>query len=255
MRCCCRRVNLWECVWEEAFCKHCAGVCPSGERQLTAAQIRSRYRDRSRGAGRSCITTTWFYIQNIKIIYTHTEPERASVFLQVCPRPSESWTFFLSLCSGLTSLVSVSGLGAAGSSAGWASGGNSSSLLAVASVRPSQSAVNHQRSARLLARGRVKALNPRCVCFNVTSILTAGGSTGEKIGHHLSFALDCDHASVLQSVVVGAQDLVQVRGHLKAEGGRVSERAQGYTIQSLAAHICCGGDERDEIKRLHLCSK
>ena len=46
--------------------------------------------------------------------------------------------------------------------------------------------------------------------------LTARGSAGEEVGHDLSFALDCDHASVLQCVVVGAQNLLQVRSHLKA---------------------------------------
>lgn len=47
--------------------------------------------------------------------------------------------------------------------------------------------------------------------------LTPRGSAGEEIGHHLSFALDCDHASVLQCVVVGAQNLLQVRSHLRGE--------------------------------------
>lgn len=47
--------------------------------------------------------------------------------------------------------------------------------------------------------------------------LAAGGSAGEEVGHHLPFALDRDHASVLQRVVVGAQNLLQVGSHLRAE--------------------------------------
>lgn len=45
-------------------------------------------------------------------------------------------------------------------------------------------------------RGGVKAPTPECLL--VTKLgLTARWSAGEEIGHHLSFALDCDHTSVL----------------------------------------------------------
>ena len=77
--------------------------------------------------------------------------------------------------------------------------------------------VSYRRS---MTRGRVKELSPHVSCWWFSVALTAGGAAGQEIGHHLPFALDCDQPSVLQCVVVGAQDLLQVCGHLRTGRGR-----------------------------------
>lgn len=88
----------------------------------------------------------------------------------------------------------------------------------------SQSAVSYKRSVSLLVMSEAGLRRLPPVCPFVTQLgLTARRATGQEIGHHLSFALDCDHASVLQRVVIEAQDLVQVCSHLRTEGRRNSE--------------------------------
>lgn len=65
-------------------------------------------------------------------------------------------------------------------------------------------------------------------------LTAARRSAGEEVGHHLSFALHRDHASVLQRVVVGAQDLLQVRRHLGED-----EEESSQSADELIYYVIC----------------
>lgn len=138
-----------------------------------------------------------------------------------------SWQH-LSLCSDWTSLVSIADSGKVGLSRSQSyplpglqktlilSHCVQQGMLQSVSVRQMVSEVHEP--ARYV---RVSVKAPAPVCLFVTQLgLTARWSTCEEIGHHLSFAFDCDHTSVFQCVVIGAQDLVQVCSHLETEGGK-----------------------------------